>query len=224
MTHSFKLSAAIGFALTLSPALALAHEHQIFEIGDKTYDITIGSLNEPVTVDDKAGVELSIWQLAGSGSLDVAVTGLETTLKVEVQADGQKKIMDLAAAWGEEGSYHAVFYPTVATEYSYRLFGTLNTVPVDLTFTCNPGGHVMSGGDENTTHLKISDQITRIEQRGSFSCPQDKIVQGFPVQASTLAGLSSKVNTAMAFGITGLALGIVALIRSGKKRRQDVVL
>jgi hypothetical protein len=32
--------------------------------------------------------------------------------------------------------------PTIATTYTYRLFGTINGALFDVTFACNPGGHV----------------------------------------------------------------------------------
>jgi len=201
--------------LALSPALAFAHEHQIFEIGDKTYDFTVGSLNEPIVVDDKTGVEFSVWT-TGSGA--AAVTGLEKTLKVEIAAEGKTKVMDLAPAWGEEGSYHAVFYPTVEAVYSYRFFGTVNNVPVDLTFTCNAHGHNMAAMEKNTTHLEVSEGVTRIEQRGAFSCPQPKAAMGFPAPSSSLDDLATFAgfNTAMSIG--AFAVALFALFRSFRKR------
>jgi len=30
----------------------------------------------------------------------------------------------------------------VATTYTYRLFGTIKGAPFDVSFACNPGGHV----------------------------------------------------------------------------------
>jgi len=46
-------------AVLLMP-VAFAHEHQIYEINGKIYEFTMGSLNEPVAVDDKTGVDLRI--------------------------------------------------------------------------------------------------------------------------------------------------------------------
>jgi hypothetical protein len=222
MKRFFQLS-SIGFAITLAPFIASAHEHQTFRIGDKEYDFTIGSLNEPVTVDDKAGVELNIWEAASGSFAGGPVTGLEETLKVEVQADGRKKIMDLTPAWGEEGSYHAVFFPTVATEYSYRLIGTINDIPVDLTFTCHGGGHVMHGGEEDNAEVEITENITRIHRTGSFSCPKEKEALGFPAEAASLDSLNDSASmgamlglAGLIAGLAGLTAGITALMRSRK--------
>lgn len=210
-----RFALGLGTALVaLSPTFASAHEHQIFEIGDKTYDFTVGSLNEPIVVDDKTGVEFSVWT-TGSGA--AAVTGLEDTLKVEIAADGKTKVMDLAPAWGEEGSYHAVFYPTIATTYSYRFFGTVNNIPVDLTFTCNAGGHNMAAMEKNTTHVEVSEGVTRIEQRGAFSCPLAKAAMGFPAASSSVDSLATYAGFTSSISIAALAIALFALIRTRKR-------
>jgi len=206
---------SLVFALSIvAPFGASAHEHQTFEIGTKTYDFTVGSQNEPVVVDDKTGVELSIWT-AGSGA--IAVEGLEKTLKVELQADGEKKMMDLSAAWGEPGSYYATFYPTADTTYSYRVTGTIDSVPVDLLFTCSPAGHEMHATEEDASRVTISDAVTRIKKSGRFGCPKPKEAFGFPSEGATLRSLENKTNTALAFGIIGMTFGIVGM---GAARRK----
>ena len=97
MKHIFSISAAIALAALLgAPLLASAHEHQEFKIGTKYYQFTVGSLNEPVAVDDKTGVDLRVNQISApiSGHDETMqkaepgtpVTGLESTLKVELIA------------------------------------------------------------------------------------------------------------------------------------------
>lgn len=213
MTHSKLLPVAFALSL-LTPIAASAHEHQTFEIGTKTYDFTIGSQNEPVIVDDKSGVELSIWT-AGSGA--AAVDGLAETLKVELQADGQKKEMPLSATWGEPGGYYATFYPTAETSYSYRVFGTIDNVPVDVTFTCSPAGHEMHAVDEDDSRVKISETVTRIKKTGRFGCPKPKGELGFPNEAVTLRSLNKKATAAFTFGILGMVFGIIGM---GAARRR----
>lgn len=206
---------SVGFALfLLVPIAASAHEHQTFEIGNKTYDFTIGSQNEPVSVDDKSGVELSIWTAGDAGA---AVEGLEKTLKVELQADGQAKMMDLSPTWGEPGGYYATFYPTVETSYAYRVIGTINDVPVDLLFTCSPAGHEMHATEPDTSRVKVSENVTRTNKGGRFGCPKAKAPLGFPAQASTVRSLEKKANFSLLIGIVGLALGATAMVRTGKR-------
>jgi hypothetical protein len=64
-----------------------------------------------------------------------------------------------------------------ATTYSFRLFGNVDKVPVDLTLACNPLGHV-SVEDKNT--VKLSEQVTRKALIGSFDCPAARADAEFP--------------------------------------------
>lgn len=193
--------------------IASAHESQVFKIGESEYSFVVGSLNEPIFVDDKSGVDLRV------SKNEKPVTGLEATLKVEVSAGDKKKTMDLSPAYNNPGAYSAAFYPTVATTYSYRFFGNVAEHPVDITFTCNPGGHTET--DEDTTPLKISDAVTRIKQSGAFSCPRPKTEAGFPENAPSLNELknSSGDDTAK----TALGLSVVALVfaLSGRMRKKS---
>lgn len=197
--------------LFIFPVLASAHEHRILEIGDRTYDITMGSLNEPTVIDDKTGVEMNVWEIGTGATAGGPVTGLEETLRVEIRANGQARMMDLSPAWGEEGSYHSIFYPTVEATYAYRLVGTINDVPVDIIFTCHAAGHDMAAMEKNTARVEVSDGVTQIEQRGSFSCPRPKAAMGFPENASTIHDVASEAASAKTFGIIGMTFGIIAL-------------
>src|SRR5579872_6392467 len=120
-----------------------AHERDTFKIGDKYYVLTVGSLNEPFVVDNISGVDLRAAQLAGapSGSTGkgTPVTGLERTLKVELSAGAKKQTLSFDPSDEAPGAYAANFIPTVQTTYTYRIFGTVNGAPVDLTFACVTG-------------------------------------------------------------------------------------
>ncbi len=209
-----------------------AHERQAFRIGDSQYLFIVGSLNEPVVVDDKSGVELKVLLAdpKNPGDSKAAgakpVEGLDQTLTVEVSAGDKKRTFSLEPVFGTPGSYKAVFFPTVQTTFGYRFFGTINTVPVDLQFFCNPAGHPAS--EENKSEVKLSDAVTRTFQVGSFGCPTDKASLGFPEPSATLHGLSKQlsdgpVNFQARRGHKGKLLGaavvillIVALLKKSK--------
>ena len=94
----------------------------------------MGSINEPVYVDDKSGAEAFI-SLADPNDLlnsdangTTKVEGLEKTIKFEVSAGDKKKQLEIDPAWDDPGHYVTTFYPTVETTYSYRLFGSINNV------------------------------------------------------------------------------------------------
>lgn len=238
MTHlrsrTIALTSSVFFLLPLS---ALAHEHRVFTIGDHKYAISIGSINEPVRVDDKSGVEiavedLSIPQIIQQLPLEDGddeppgspVGGLESTLKVEVIAGDKKKVFDLVPVWSEIGSYRAVFFPTVQTSYTYRLFGTINNVAVDLSFPCAPAGHAKAA--EDTTSVQLSPGVTQTLKSGAFGCPGPKADVQFPETSATTVELQSRVLAVessptlgiailgLLAGLIGMALGTAALIKS----------
>lgn len=208
-------------ALTLLPFAASAHEHQMFEVNGVEYAFTVGSLNEPVMVDDKSGVDLRI---AKSGpehghaeeagedhDAGMPVSGLEETLKVELIAGDKKKTLDLSPVYDAPGAYKAPFYPTVATTLSYRVFGELEGTPIDITFTCNPAGHAPAA--EDTTRIELSDKVFRTYKTGSFGCPSPKADLGFPEASADVVSLQKTASGGdmVSYGAVALALAALAL-------------
>ncbi len=226
-------------ALTLFAAQpALAHEHHTLMIGNAMYSVIVGSLNEPITVDDKTGVDLRVRKLGtmAPGSHDhtaisgdsAPVTGLEGTLKVELIAGDAKKTLELSPAWNDPGAYRAQFYPTTETTLTYRFFGTIDTVPVDLSFTCNPSGHLVS--PEDKTEVMLSTHVMRTEKRGAFGCPAAKAAFGFPEESVSLGdvtGNAKKLEAAIGgfrtpgaiLALVALAVSILGFIRSERRGR-----
>jgi hypothetical protein len=170
-------------ALALWGTLALAHERQLVQVGMNDYLLVVGFLSEPVYTGDRSGLDLRILLPDHSNPLDARapevkpVDNLDKSLKVEVKAGPHARTFDLKPTYGAPGRYEVVFYPTVATTYSFRLFGTIDKVPVDLPFACNPLGHV-SVEDKNT--VKLAEQITRKALTGSFGCPTARADAEFP--------------------------------------------
>lgn len=223
-------------AMLFAAAPAFAHEQQTFRIGGKTYTFVVGTLNEPVFVDDKTGVDLRVSRAPLKGEkvpaahddgdgdneeVGVPVTGLDKSLKVELIAGDKKKVLDLAPAYGDPGAYKAPFYPTVATTLSYRVFGDLDGTSVDLLFTCNPAGHPQT--PEDATETKIDEKVTRLKKSGAFGCPQSKADAGFPEPSASLRELAaakspaapSAPSNAVPIGLSAVALafGTAALAR-----------
>ncbi len=163
---------------------AFAHQRQLFTIGGQDYLIVIGSLNEPVFVDDKSGLDFRVLNADPNDPMNsraegaTPVEGLEETLQVELQAGGKKMVQEIEPAFGEPGRYETAFYPTVATTISYRIFGTINDTPVDLTFTCTPAGE--AGAAPSNTTEQVSEGVVRKGIAGGFGCPSARSDAGFP--------------------------------------------
>jgi hypothetical protein len=175
--------AALVSLVSVTPQ-AFAHERQLYTIGGQDYLIVIGSMNEPIFVDDKSGVDLRVLTADPNNPMNstaegaVPVEGLEETVQVELGAGNVTKVLQLEPAFGEPGAYEAPFYPTVATTLTYRLFGTINNTPVDLTFTCTPTGEAGATADNST--VQVSDGVVRKGIEGGYGCPAPVADAGFP--------------------------------------------
>ena len=216
-------------------AVASAHERDTFKIGSKYYVFTVGSLNEPFVVDNISGVDLRVSQVTGPAASGASketgkgtpVTGLEQTRKVELVAGDKKETLSFDPSDEAPGAYAANFIPTVQTTYSYRIFGTINGSPVNITFTCVAGE--VSETTEDNSQLKVSDTITRINKIGAFACPAPRKNMGFPepslssyelnqnaqdlAAAAQMAGKQAK--TAQALSIAGIVAGLLGLAFAG---------
>jgi hypothetical protein len=202
LTAALALAVLVSF-VSVTPQ-AFAHERQLYTIGDQDYLIVIGSLNEPVFVDDKSGVDLRVLRADPNNPMNSSaegaapVEGLEETIQVEIAAGNKTKVLQIEPAFGEPGAYEAAFYPTVETTFTYRLFGTINNTPVDLTFACAPTGEAGATPDNST--VPISEGVVRKGAEGGFGCPAPISDAGFPEPimsdheiATTLQQLQSRM-------------------------------
>jgi hypothetical protein len=217
-----KIMAAMPIlALLALPLTASAHGHTEFEINGVKYGFVVGSLNEPVTVDDKTGLDMRITK-AGPVTHDdhaagddhdegAPVIGLEETLQVEMIAGEAKKITDISPAYGVPGAYRNAFYPTVATTLSYRVFGTIEGTPFNYTFTCNPAGHAQE--EDDTSRVQVSDKVVRTLKSGGFGCPSEKADLGFPEKSASVVELNQNATDSnmIAYGAGALALAALAV-------------
>lgn len=222
------ISVAVG-ALTFLPLIASAHEVATYSVNGQMYQIVIGSLNEPLVVDDKTGIDLTVTKCStascmptmnADGDMDgpagTPVTGLDQSLKVTLSAGGQKKTLTLTPQYGQPGKYSAPFYPTIATTLSYEFKGTIAGAPIDLTYACIPEGTPKA--PLNTTPVKLSDSVTQMSTSGGFGCPLEKADLGFPEPSASLGSLSSGITTTRDIALAGLALAFVALVLAGTGR------
>lgn len=228
----------LGLFISL-PMIASAHERQLINIGGTDYLFVVGSLGEPVVVDDKTGVDLRV-KIAdpkaptdSSALLAKPVEGLDQTLKVEISGGDKKRTFDLAPAYKDPGAYKAVFFPTVETALTYRFVGTINNTAVDLSFICGAEGSVAT---EDKSEVKLGEGVIRKYKNGKFGCPLAKETLGFPEAAMSIHELhedgehhmmevmehaDAKAKEArtsgMTFGLLGVLLGALALWKVRKQ-------
>lgn len=219
------LTALPALLMLVLPLAASAHQHGTYVIGGTQYDFVIGSLNEPITVDDKTGVDFRVtsgghMMMADDGDMEPGggkpAVGLEEKLKVELIAGDKKKTFDLEPVHGTPGSYTAPFYPTVATTLAYRFFGEINGTPVDLTFTCRAeGADAVEEGEKD-----ISTGVKQIMKGGGFGCPSPKENLGFPEQSASVSTLLAGNRGTRGIALAGLALAVVGLVLGGVRMRR----
>jgi hypothetical protein len=241
---AFMVSILLAAGTITEPAFA--HQRQLFTIGGQDYLVIIGSLNEPIFVDDKTGVDFRILNADPNDPMNsraegaTPVEGLEETLQVEIGAGDKKKVMELEPAFRDPGAYRAHFYPTVATTLTYRIFGTINDTPVDLTFTCSPAGE--AGAAPSNTTEQISEGVVRKGIAGGYGCPAPRSDAGFPEpytsnneMASSLQQIQADVSSirssvgpasssgiewaGLGAGIAGIGIAVAAIAMSRNRKR-----
>jgi hypothetical protein len=121
---------ALAAWLLLSGAAA-AHERR--NVGP--FSFVVGWVNEPALLNQPNSVDLRITRTADSQP----VTGAEKTLKVEVQAEGQKLNADLAPRFNAPGAYNANLTPTKTGSFTFVFTGTIDGTAINETFKAGPG-------------------------------------------------------------------------------------
>ncbi len=183
---SVQMSARLLLLLTalLIPSFSYGHETRQYEIDGVPYELVIGSVGEPVVVDDKTGVHLEIVRDG------VYVTGAEEYLELELIAGETSRVQKFTPQYGTEGVYRSKFIATEATSLTYRVFGQLEGVPIDFRFTCHEGGHHESAETDSLERKVISEKVVETLRSGSFSCPESKKELGFPLPTEDIAKLT----------------------------------
>ena len=176
--------ATAALLLALSAATALAHGHT--QAGD--YELVIGFHNEPAYQGEPNGLDLFVTDT----KTGERVSGLEDSLKVEIGFGAAKRELELRAQWGEEGAYTADVLPTVAGDYTWRIWGDIKGTPVDVSMTSGPD---------------------------TFGSVDAKSAVAFPAADPTPAELRAEVlaaqqaaQTALLVGGLGLLLGIIGVV------------
>lgn len=184
-SHNLVLCLAVSVILKGTPFFqnSFAHQRSLYTIDGKDYLMEVEMTNEPVAVDDKTSIKLTVVLPNMTTPMDpdthgvVPVTGLENSLKMDIQAGSKTLTSDLEPAFGELGVYESqTYYPTIPTTYSFRVYGDINGTQFDDTFACNPILREDTPPDNST--VKISNGVERNALIGGLDCPEYRV--GFP--------------------------------------------
>jgi hypothetical protein len=154
---------------------AFAHMRQLLTVGGKQYLLVVGSVNEPVYVGDKSGVDFFAYTpdpkdpLNDSAKAITNVTGLDKTVTAIVAAGPTSKTFDFTLDPSNTAHYTATFFPGAQTTYTYTLTGKVNNTPIHVGYSCVPGAGDSTPG--NNTKATISPGVVRDGVAGGFGCP-----------------------------------------------------
>ncbi|MDA1189088.1 MAG: hypothetical protein O2854_05355 [Chloroflexi bacterium] len=133
----------------------------------------------------------------------VPVEGLNETLEVEVThvPSGTSRVFPIRGLFNDPGHYTADFIPTASGQYSFRIFGTIEGVAINETFTSEVDGFnsMQSSGD-----IQFPNQLPELREleaaaQGALSTAQQAEIKAADSGGSGLA-------------VTGIALGAVGIV------------
>jgi hypothetical protein len=202
----------VGVLGLLAPA-ASAHEGR--KLGD--LEMEVGFVNEPAYVGQPNSVDLF---LIHDGE---PVNDLGDTLAVEVSfGDAEPLQLTLEPAFevgefGEEGNYHAWFFPTSVGSYTFHFSGTIDGEEVDETFTSGPDtfSDVEGTGEvEYPVDVPTNDELAELIDRESARA--NEAVDETSAQAEQAAAAASQASddasSAQTLGTIGIVVGALGLI------------
>lgn len=173
-----------GLLLATLAGPALAHE----ERDVAGYSLEVGLIAEPVFVGDRSGLELHVVKD------DKPVSGLDQTIRAQVTYGQQTRDLPLVEREEDPGWYESIFIPTAAGKYTFHLTGTVESAPIDESFTSSPTG------------------FNEVQEAASGEFPVTlPTVAELQAQAQKGADAANQVTIALALGGIGLAVGLLAL-------------
>ena len=171
------------------PLISYGHERQIIKLGNADYLFLMGLENESGTVGRIASFEFSIGAPVSPRStirpdepeekLNFSIDHSKS-LKVEVTADNQKRSFDIQRDnfyIYKTGIHRIPFYPTTEGIYHFRIFGTVDNHPIDVSVACTP---VKTHEEAEAVHPPqiLAEEFTmgsplavRKYKSGGFQCP-----------------------------------------------------
>lgn len=185
LRRSLAALVVVAASMMLMAGSALAHEHR--EVGD--YELTVGFLNEPAILEEPNGVSLEV--MKGHGDAGVPVEGLAGSLRAEVIYGENRLPVELQAAFGQPGAYKSDFIPTEIGAYTFHIFGSIEGVDIDESFTSGP------------------ETFSEVVSRDAMTFPSQ--VESVGDVAATANDASDTASMAMILGIAGLVAGLLGL-------------
>jgi hypothetical protein len=171
----------------------LAHGH--VEVGD--YELEIGFHDEPAYQGEPNGLDLFVTNMK-TGEM---VNGLEETLKAQIIFGSSTKELNIEPQFEQDGAYTAPVIPTEAGDYTWRIFGTIEDTPVDVSMTSSP------------------DTFGSVEPKSTAAFPA---VEPSSLELSAQAANAARMaQIALVAGLVGAVLGAAGLVFGLRSARRS---
>jgi hypothetical protein len=181
-----RLTPILVCAVLMSLAATPVEAHETRQVGN--YTVSVGLIDEPVYVGQRSGLDLQV-SLAGA-----PVTGLERTLKAQVDYGSSSLPLTLEPALDGGTGYTATFIPTAAGKYTFRLTGTIEETTVNESFTSSPTGF---------------DEVQEAAS-GQFPIPLPTVTE-LAAEAKRGSDAAALVPAALGVGVAGIVVGLLGL-------------
>jgi hypothetical protein len=186
---------------------SLAHEQRTV---NENYEFVVGWLNEPALAYEPNGLSLRITlfpdgvpaeESEGAEAEGQPVEGLEETLQAEIIAGGGAEVrqLTLEPAFNDPGHYESVIIPTVAGDYTFRIFGELEGQEIDESFSSGPETFSVI---EEVSPLQFPEVLQAPAPEGDASSSESP---------SSDSNSSSSDDTARILAIVGIIVGVIGL-------------
>ena len=211
---SFRLISllAVGLAALalLGPLSPSARAHERRTVAGK-YTFVVGFINEPALLEEPNGIDLRIT----NAETNEPVEGVEKTLKADVTVGGQTKTFELRPRFGQRGAYTADLIPTKTGTWVFRFHGEIEGTRIDERFESGPGrfNDVQPKTDlqfpvQEPSIGELAQQLQRPGQPADRAAPPADLS---PDVQRALERASSARTTAIAFGVGGIAIGLLGV-------------
>ena len=225
---------------------ASAHRKILYRIGDKAFAMNIGLVNRELVniVGQSVALQIRVAEADEKSSrlpdfqspaTTRFVPNIHETLQVEVEFAHERKSLPLFPAQEriDVPSAFFPFLPTAPGQYTFRLSGTIDAVPIDIEIPCNPAGHITDPTSDDGAPRQLSDRVVQLFATGSIACPEASSVVSFPEGATSnrelsqalrelddpvhrteqeLANLPLPLRSSQLLALAGTSLAIIALL------------
>ena len=206
---------------------AWAHTHRVIIINGQKVEFVVGWFVEPPYAGEINAVDVWAHYInstcpQGTVSTSCPVYGLDQSLRVQVTSGGQSQILNLSPNLSNDvpplfyGEYTANVDPLVPGTYSFTIFGTVRSTPMNETFTCgpttfecvDPASEIQfPQSTSNSTNLQSSNAQLQISNL------QSEVAQ----MQSTLQMALAVAAVGVVVGIAGVVIAVIAMNRSSKQ-------